>query len=171
MSTASLDPAARTTDGSTVLAVSLSNAPGHGGPRTFLYRPFAAADFLALGRFCEEMEQACTSPQRVDLIFDAATIGMVGWHNIIHPAHGQPISYLPEFLDVLISPDEATDLLLESATARAEGTRLDRGDHEQRVAYDPPHELLLRLRKLCSGKRFCTPPQAPRGRELRLRNP
>jgi hypothetical protein len=79
---------------------------------TFFYRPLNGREFIQMGEVNDRMVKGeMAIAERLNLIYQTAGIGLVGWKHMFNPETGKDFEFDKANLDLFVNPFEVQDLL------------------------------------------------------------
>jgi len=97
-------------------------------PPTFTYRYLNGREWRRVGQIQDQLEKAGGADQVVDLVLEAASVGLIGWSGMIEPSTGAEIPFDLESLDLVVGMREANELIvkmMEQLPSIADKKKLD----------------------------------------------
>jgi hypothetical protein len=84
---------------------------------TFVYRHLNGREWRNLATLNDQFVASPGGNKSLDCIYEAVSIGLVGWRNMIDPKTGEPIAFSVENIDLVLDPFEADEITAQILSA------------------------------------------------------
>ncbi len=80
-------------------------------PPTFIFRFLSCREWKVITALREQLEQAATGPEIIDLFIRIIRTALTGWNNVLN-YDGQSLDYHPDLLEDILTITEAKELMI-----------------------------------------------------------